>query len=86
MFRIEDMKRMGYEVVPGVELGDNRADIGKGIGKTGIVSLGGGTTGVTMRIPKEDYEYYQQEKHIHIDKLSEDINAKLEPESKHKGF
>ena len=76
--RIEQMREMGYEVAPGVQIGDNRVDIGKGIGKTGIVSLGQGTTGVLMRIPKEDYEYYKQEKHEYIDKISADLKHKLD--------
>ena len=77
--RVEEMKKFGYEVVPGVQIGDNRTDVGKGIGKTGIVSLGQGVTGVAMRIPKEWYEEYQKEKHAHVDKISADIKSKLGP-------
>lgn len=76
--RIEEMKSMGYEVVPGVEVGDNRADIGKGIGKTGIVSLGNGVTGVTMRIPKEWYNEYQKEKADRIQSTAEALKPRLE--------
>lgn len=76
--RIEDMKALGYELAPGVQIGDDRADIGKGIGKTGIVSLGQGQTGVLMRIPKEWYEDYKKEKHAHIDKISADLKHKLD--------
>lgn len=76
--RIEEMKAMGYDVVPGVDLGDNRADIGKGIGKTGIVSLGRGVTGVTMRIPKEWYNDFQKEKASAIQSSAEALKPRLE--------
>jgi hypothetical protein len=76
--RIQEMKDQGYDVVPEVQIGDNRADVGKGIGKAGIISLGQGVTGVAMRIPKEWYAEYQKEKHAHVDRISADLKSKLE--------
>lgn len=76
--RVQEMQKMGYEVAPGTELSDNRADIGKNIGKTGVVSLGQGTTGVLMRIPKEWYTEYEKEKQAVVDQRVASVKTKLE--------
>lgn len=78
--RVDHLIDAGYEVVPGVSIGDSRADIGKGIGRTGVISLGSGATGVPMRIKKEFYEEDQAAKQKEIDARCADIAATLEPE------
>ena len=52
------MKRLGWEVVvdKDVEVGDDRAGRAGRIGSAVAVPVGGGTTGVLMRIPKEIFE------------------------------
>ena len=77
--RVEDMKSLGWEVVPGVDIGDQRADIGKGIGRTGVISVGGGVTGVPMRCPRDWYDEYQKEKQAVVDHSAEEIRKNLEP-------
>jgi len=77
--RVEDLKAMGWEVVPGVDIGEQRADIGKGIGRTGVISVGGGATGVPMRIPRDWYDEYQKEKQGLVDQSAEEIRKNLEP-------
>jgi hypothetical protein len=67
--RVEQFKAAGYEVVSAkdVTVGDRRISSASAEGSAATVSVGGGTKGVVMRIPKEWYEEDQVRKQNDID-------------------
>lgn len=80
--RIEVMKEAGWEVVTedSVKIGDRRIGAASAEGSAKTVSVGGGVTGVLMRIPKEWYEEDQarknQEARSMVDETLKDAKSK----------
>lgn len=75
--RVEQFKAAGYEVVSAkdVTVGDRRVSAASAEGTAATVSVGGGTKGVVMRIPKEWYDEDQARKQSDIDALEASTKA-----------
>lgn len=80
--RIEVMQEAGWEVVtdPGVKIGDRRISAVSSEGSAKTVSVGGGVTGVLMRIPKEWYDEDRERKNLEarsmVDETLKDAKSK----------
>jgi hypothetical protein len=72
--RVERLLEIGYEIVPAKkvgQVGDKRVDEPSAIGSASSVSVGKGTKGIVMRIPKEYYEEDQAAKQAEIDEVEQ---------------
>jgi hypothetical protein len=68
--RVLELQERGYEIVPRKEAGrtgDAKVDLPSPVGSAGEISLGQGTRGVWMRIPKE---YYAEDQKIKQDEIN----------------
>jgi hypothetical protein len=71
--RVDAFKQNGWEVVDAksVKIGDKRADTASATGSAAEISVGQGTKGIVMRIPKDWYEEDQRAKADHLDALED---------------
>lgn len=70
--RIQRAEQAGYEVVTAeAELGDPTADSAASVGSAVTKPVGGGVTGVLMRIPREWYKEDQALKQKRADQIEE---------------
>lgn len=76
--RVEEFKDNGWEVVEAgsVRVGEKRVDRGSTLGSAATVSVGGGTQGIVMRIPKEFYDEDQAAKQAYVNKTEESMREK----------
>lgn len=75
--RIEIALENGYEVVRSEqELGDPKAGNATKLGSAVTKPVGGGVTGVLMRIPKEEYEAVEKLKASAVDRSEEALRDK----------
>ena len=73
--RIQLAEANGYEVVHSEqELGDPKAGTATKIGSAVTKPVGGGTTGVLMRIPKDEYDAAQKIKAEYVDRSEEALD------------
>lgn len=78
--RIEELKARGYEVVThDVSIGDRRVASAKGVGTPATLKVGGGITGVLMRIPQEFKDEDDKVKQAEVDKMEEAIKGRVNP-------
>lgn len=75
--RVARAEEGGYEVVrTNQELGDATVDSATAVGSAVTRPVGGGMTGVLMRIPREYYEEDQKAKQTKVDASEEGLNHK----------
>lgn len=80
--RIEQLKERGYEVVTqNVEVGQSTVDRGTNTGSGRSIQVGGGVTGVLMRIPREYYQEDQAAKAAENDALEAAMRRKAKEAS-----
>lgn len=75
--RVERFKEIGYEVVTdkNIKVGDARVATPKAEGSPVTASVGQGTKGIVMRIPREWFNEDQAEKQKYVDELEESTRA-----------
>lgn len=72
--RVERLQEIGYEIVPAKKagkIGDSQVDNPSALGAAGLISVGKGTKGVVMRIPKEYFNDDQAAKQAEIDEVEQ---------------
>ena len=80
--RVDMMKDRGYEVVTHeVSVGDRRVANTKQAGSPTVMSVGGGTKAVLMRIPQEWFDEDQAIKEAEVIRSEEAIKGKINPQT-----
>ncbi len=78
--RVEELKERGYEVVTHeVSIGDRRIAGAKGVGSPATLKVGGGITGILMRIPDEFFNEDKAAKAAEVDRTEEAIKGNINP-------
>lgn len=82
--RIKRFLEAGYEIVqnPNIEGGDERVGAPSQMGTPVVRPVGGGVTGVLMRIKKDWYDEDQAKKMEKVDKAEDDLKRLLRPGEK----
>ncbi len=78
--RVDELKERGYEVVTHeVSIGDRRIAGAKGVGSPATLKVGGGITGILMRIPEEFFNEDKAAKAAEVDRTEEAIKGNINP-------